>query len=86
MVGHGGVGKSTTAVELAIGAAKRGEKVHLISVDPAHSLRDVIGDEDLSAGLTVEEFDAESFTARWLAEVRCRPAHARPARDTARAG
>lgn len=41
--GKGGVGKTTTAAALAVEMADRGERVLVISVDPAHSLGDALG-------------------------------------------
>ncbi len=41
--GKGGVGKTTMAAATAVGAAKRGQRVLLVSTDPAHSLADVLG-------------------------------------------
>jgi anion-transporting ArsA/GET3 family ATPase len=62
-VGAGGVGKTTTAAALALGAALRGRRAAVITVDPARRLKDALGLD----GLTVEpqavrfagvEFDA----------------------------
>ena len=39
----GGVGKSTTAVNLAIGLAKRGEKVCIVDFDPQGSATQLLG-------------------------------------------
>ncbi|WP_182346950.1 ArsA family ATPase [Tomitella gaofuii] len=50
MVGKGGVGKSTIASASAVAAARAGERVLLVSLDEAHSLRDVFGAD--SAGVT----------------------------------
>ncbi|WP_268968330.1 ArsA family ATPase [Tomitella gaofuii] len=53
MVGKGGVGKSTIASASAVAAARAGERVLLVSLDEAHSLRDVFGaDSTDSAGVT----------------------------------
>jgi arsenite/tail-anchored protein-transporting ATPase len=41
--GKGGVGKTTTAAALAVEMAEAGERVLVISVDPAHSLGDALG-------------------------------------------
>ena len=39
--GKGGVGKTTCAAATALEAARRGRRVLLVSVDPAHSVSDV---------------------------------------------
>jgi arsenite-transporting ATPase len=77
VVGKGGVGKSTTASALALALADAGEKTHLVSTDPAHSIGDVF-DVTLAASapasacsprLTLEEIDASARARLWLAEV-----------------
>lgn len=45
ILGPGGVGKTTTSLALAIGAAKSGKRVALLSVDPAKRLADALGIE-----------------------------------------
>ena len=58
--GKGGVGKTTCAVAAALHRARHGtDPVHLLSTDPAHSVRDSLGTDDLPSSLHVEEFDAE---------------------------
>src|SRR5262249_61083745 len=42
-VGSGGVGKTTTAAALAVGAARRGRRTAVLTVDPAQRLRDALG-------------------------------------------
>lgn len=42
-VGKGGVGKSTLAAATAVGDARTGQRVLLVSTDQAHSLGDVLG-------------------------------------------
>jgi len=43
LIGAGGVGKTTTAVAVAIAAAKIGRKVALLSIDPAKRLASALG-------------------------------------------
>ena len=70
VVGKGGTGKTTAACAIALAAADRGEAVHLISTDPAHSLADVLEKADgrrdgapvrCSPNLTTEAFDARAY-------------------------
>ena len=42
-VGAGGVGKTTTAAALALGLAQRGEKVAVVTIDPAKRLASALG-------------------------------------------
>lgn len=82
VVGKGGVGKSTTAAALGLALADAGLDTHLVSVDPAHSLADVLNHRWAADGparspcsprLTVEEVDlrgqAEQWIRRFSAEV-----------------
>ncbi len=42
-LGSGGVGKTTTSAALAIGLARRGERVVVLTIDPARRLADALG-------------------------------------------
>ncbi len=42
-VGAGGVGKTTTAAALALGAARRGRRTLVLTIDPARRLADALG-------------------------------------------
>jgi arsenite-transporting ATPase len=53
--GKGGVGKTSTACATAINLADKGEKVLLISTDPASNLQDVFGIELNNKGTSIEE-------------------------------
>ena len=62
--GKGGTGKTTAAAAAALAIARRGERVLLLSTDPAHSLADVlrspVGDEEreVAPRLGARELDA----------------------------
>ncbi|MBI5442320.1 MAG: TRC40/GET3/ArsA family transport-energizing ATPase, partial [Deltaproteobacteria bacterium] len=70
--GKGGVGKTTCAVATAVALARRepGRPLLLVSTDPAHSLKDSLGDGSALPGLSVVEFRAEDALAAFLDEHR----------------
>ncbi|MCA9511041.1 MAG: AAA family ATPase, partial [Myxococcales bacterium] len=70
--GKGGVGKTTTAAATAVCAARRGLRTLVVSVDPAHSLGDVLGarlgaaPSPVEARLLASEIDARrELDAHW---------------------
>jgi arsenite/tail-anchored protein-transporting ATPase len=70
--GKGGVGKTTVAAALAVELADAGERVLVLSVDPAHSLADALGTElgsepsRVAGNLEAMEVSASSEQARFL--------------------
>lgn len=66
--GKGGVGKTTCAAATALGlaAAEPTQSFLIVSVDPAHSLRDAFADEPPPANLEVVELDAAACLAEFL--------------------
>jgi arsenite-transporting ATPase len=74
--GKGGVGKSTTAAALALRMAESGERVLLVSTDPAHSLGDLFGrdigdsEREMAPRLRALEIDPEREVERYLARVK----------------
>lgn len=74
-LGKGGVGKSTTAALTAVGLARRGLDVVVVSLDPAHNLGDVLGVElsdrerQVRPGLRAIEVDRERWVHRYLEGV-----------------
>jgi anion-transporting ArsA/GET3 family ATPase len=57
--GSGGVGKTTTSAALAAGLASRGQKVAVLTIDPAKRLADSLGLEEL--GNTPRQVDPKLF-------------------------
>src|SRR5216683_7774672 len=47
-LGAGGVGKTTTSAALALGLAAQGQKVAVVTIDPAKRLASALGLEELS--------------------------------------
>ncbi len=74
-LGKGGVGKTTSSAALAFWLAERGKRVFLFSVDPAHNIADLVGEEDLSEpkriykNLYAQEVDVESYLEDFLSQV-----------------
>lgn len=74
--GKGGVGKTTVASALAVRLADAGERVLLVSTDPAHSLGDLFGRDvgdrgrELLPGLQALEIDPEREVERYLDRVK----------------
>ena len=74
--GKGGVGKTTLSAALALALAEQGEKVLLLSTDPAHSLADLLeqplGDRpvEVRPGLFVRELDPEVARRQYLEQVQ----------------
>lgn len=73
--GKGGVGKSTTAAALAVHMAEAGERVLLVSTDPAHSLADLFGtpvgdrEREILPGMHALEIDPEAEVEHYLGRV-----------------
>ncbi|HEY7891487.1 MAG TPA: ArsA-related P-loop ATPase [Solirubrobacteraceae bacterium] len=63
-VGAGGVGKTTLSAALALGLAARGQKVAVISIDPAKRLAGALGIEELDT--TPRLIDPRLFRERGL--------------------
>lgn len=74
--GKGGVGKTTTAGSLGLGFAERGDRVLVVSTDPAHSLGDIfdrsIGDREteLAENLWGLEIDPDAQVESHLEAVK----------------
>jgi len=74
--GKGGVGKTTLSAGLGLAFAERGERVLLLSTDPAHSLSDLLeqplGDtpREVRPGLHARELDPEVARDAYLKTVR----------------
>ena len=74
-VGKGGVGKTTSAAAYALSLARRGYRVLVVSIDPAHNLGDVLctklsGEpEKVADNLYAAELDYEATVAKFVGEL-----------------
>ena len=74
--GKGGVGKTTCSAAFALAASRRGQRVLLVSTDPAHSTSDIfertIGpdEREIEPRLWAIEIDAGRESTRYVAEVK----------------
>lgn len=65
-MGKGGVGKTTIAAAIAVGLAKKGNKVHLTTTDPAAHLQFVLQD---NTDITLSRIDEKEELAKYREEV-----------------
>jgi anion-transporting ArsA/GET3 family ATPase len=63
-VGAGGVGKTTTSAALAVGLAARGQKVAVVTIDPAMRLATALGRRELSG--EPARIDPDLFAAQGI--------------------
>lgn len=74
--GKGGVGKTTCASAVALGASRMGKRVLLVSTDPAHSTSDIFerpfghDETEIVPGLFGMELDGESEARNYIATVK----------------
>jgi len=74
--GKGGVGKTTCSAAFALAASRKGQRILLVSTDPAHSTADIfqapIGpvERELQPRLTALEIDAEGEASRYITGVK----------------
>jgi arsenite-transporting ATPase len=84
--GKGGVGKTTLAGAIAVGAADRGARTLLVSTDPAHSTGDLFETPlsdvptEVMARLWAVEIDPVAAADRYVADVKARIAEVTPPR------
>jgi arsenite-transporting ATPase len=74
--GKGGVGKTTCSAAFALAASRRGQRVLIVSTDPAHSTADIfeapIGDreQEIQPRLSALEIDGPGEAKRYIADVK----------------
>ena len=69
-LGAGGVGKTTTSAALAFGLAARGQKVAVVTIDPARRLAAALGLGELSG--EPRRIDPALLASRaWMGEASC---------------
>ena len=72
VIGKGGVGKTTLSAAIATAISSHGYKTHIISLDPAHNLGDVLEEElsstpkEISNNLYASELDLEDLVKKYL--------------------
>ncbi|MBN1242678.1 MAG: ArsA family ATPase [Spirochaetales bacterium] len=75
-LGKGGVGKTTLSAAFSLELAKRGKRVLVVSLDPAHNLGDALGirlvdrPEPVLERLFAMEIDLTAWVERYLEESR----------------
>ena len=83
--GSGGVGKTTTAAAVALGLAERGQRVAVVTIDPARRLANALGLDELDN--EPRRVDARPRgRRRAVGDDARRQAHVRPADRAPRAG
>jgi arsenite/tail-anchored protein-transporting ATPase len=74
--GKGGVGKTTCSSAFALAASERGQRVLLVSTDPAHSTSDIFErklssrEQEITSRLHALEIDGDEEAARYVEGVR----------------
>ena len=74
-VGKGGVGKTTSAAAYALSLARRGYRVLVVSIDPAHNLGDVLCTKlsgeprKVADNLYAAELDYDAAVAKFVGEL-----------------
>jgi arsenite-transporting ATPase len=74
--GKGGVGKTTCASAVALGASRKGKRVLLVSTDPAHSTSDIFQtrftseEREILPGLSGLEIDVDLELKRYVDRVK----------------
>ncbi len=74
--GKGGVGKTTCSSAFALAASQRGQRVLVVSTDPAHSTSDIFErtlgpqETELAPRLSALEIDGEAEAARYVDDVK----------------
>ena len=74
--GKGGDGKTTCSAAFALAASRKGQRILLVSTDPAHSTADVFdqpigpAERELQPRLSALEIDAEGEASRYIAGVK----------------
>jgi anion-transporting ArsA/GET3 family ATPase len=63
--GSGGVGKTTTAAAVALGLAERGQRVAVVTIDPARRLANALGLDELDNEPRKVELDFEGGGELW---------------------
>jgi arsenite-transporting ATPase len=66
-MGKGGVGKTTIAAAIAVELARRGERVHLSTTDPAAHVSDAVG--EVPENLRISRIDPVAETQKHIARV-----------------
>lgn len=68
-MGKGGVGKTTLASAIALGLAKRGQRVHLTTTDPASHLHHIFEENTFYQHLTISRIDPKKEVEKYKEEV-----------------